>query len=381
MRLRPVLLTLLLGEILLASWWASRAGDRRRPPPFASANPFSATPLAQFDEPWALAFIPGTRLALVTERGGRLKLWQEGGPVRDVTGVPRVVHEGQGGLGDVVLAPDHTQSGMVYLSWAEAGPRGTAGAALGRARLVLAGETARLEGLQVIWRQGPKVTGRGHYSHRLVFSPDGRFLFVTSGDRQKMTPAQDLDGNLGKVLRLLPDGSPAPGNPFAARGGIAAQVWSLGHRNLLGLRFDGAGRLWNIEHGPWGGDELNLVEPGRNYGWPLASEGDHYNGTPIPRHSAHPQFAAPKVSWNPVIAPGGFIFCRCDRFPAWRGQVLIAAMGATGIVRVAIDGDAAREVERYNMGVRIRAIAEREDGALFALEDGAGGRLLRLTPR
>ncbi|MGE3693028.1 MAG: PQQ-dependent sugar dehydrogenase [Novosphingobium sp.] len=383
MRLRTVLLTLLLGEALLASWWISRAGDRRGPPPppYATTNPFTASPLATFDEPWAIAFIPGTRLALISERSGHLKLWQEGGPVREVLGVPRVVHEDQGGLGDIVLAPDYAASGMVYLSWAEAGPRGAAGAAVGRAKLLLAGETPRLEDLQVVWRQEPKVTTRGHYSHRLAFSPDGRYLFVASGERQMMTPAQDLGVNLGKIVRLLPDGTPAPGNPFAARGGMAAQVWSLGHRNVLGLHFDPEGRLWDLEHGPRGGDELNLVESGKNYGWPVVSDGDNYDGTPIPRHKTRPDFAAPKVSWNPIIAPGDFIFCRCEKFPEWRGKVLIAALAAQAIVMVDVDGGKAREAARYNMRERIRTLAERDDGALFALEDGSGGRLLRLTPR
>lgn len=381
MNKRPVLLALLLGAAGLATWTALRAGDSvaQTPPPMATQTPFTLTPLATLDEPWAIAFLPGTRQALITERVGKLKLWEEGGALRDVAGVPAVLHAGQGGMGDIVLAPDFARSGTVYLSWVEAGADDTAGAVIGRARFV-GGEAPRLEGLEVIWRQQPKVTGRGHYSHRMAFSPDGRFLFVGSGDRQKMDPAQDMSGNLGKVLRLLPDGRPAPGNPFASQGGAAAEIWSLGHRNILGLEFDGRGRLWNIEHGAQGGDELNLVERGRNYGWPLVSEGDHYGGRPIPRHATRPDFAPPAVHWTPVIAPGGFIFCRCDAFPEWRGQALIGAMRPTGIVRVAFDGARAREVARYPTPGRIRAIAEREDGTLFVLEDRKGGRLLRLTP-
>ncbi len=379
MPLRPILLALLLGTASLATWNAVRAGDSSAPA-YAERNPFVASEVARFDEPWGIAFLPGTRQALVTERGGKMKLWEDGGSPRDVAGVPAVVHAGQGGLGDVVLAPDFAQSGLVYLSWAEAGPGGTAGAAVARARLVR-GDAPRLDALEVVWRQQPKVTGRGHYAHRLAFAPDGRHLFIASGDRQKMAPAQDMTGNLGKVVRLLPDGRPAPGNPFAARGGIAAQVWSLGHRNVLGLKFDRAGQLWDLEHGPAGGDELNLVTPGRNYGWPLVSQGNHYDGRAIPRHATRPDLAAPAASWNPVIAPGDFIVCTCTAFPAWRGQALIAALGAQGLVRVAFDGTRAREVERYNLEARIRTIAERDDGALFVLEDGAGGRLLRLTPR
>ena len=354
---------------LVATWALLRAGDSlaQSAPDFAETNPFATTPLASFDQPWAIAFLPGTKLALVTERGGALKLWQEGGAMRDVAGVPAVVHSGQGGLGDVVLAPDFRRSGMIYLSWAEAGPSATAGAAVGRARLVQ-GPAPRLEGLQVIWRQNPKVTGRGHYGHRLAFAPGGRHLFISSGDRQKMAPAQDMSGNLGKIVRVALDGS-------------GEVIWSLGMRNPLGLKFDAQGRLWDLEHGPRGGDEINLIEQGKNYGWPLVSLGDHYDGRPIPRHSTRPELAAPAISWNPVVAPGDFIFCRCDRFPAWRGQALIAALGAQGLVRVAIDGTKARELERYNLEARIRTIAERDDGALFVLEDGEGGRLLKLTPR
>ena len=378
---RQTLLALLLGASLAASWPLLRAGDSaaQEATAYAEQNPFTLREVGRFSEPWAIAFLPGTRTALVTERGGKLKLWQESGGSRDVRGAPSVLHAGQGGLGDIVLAPDFTTSGIIYLTWAEAGPDGTAGAALGRARLVQ-GNTPRLEGLEVIWRQTPKTTGRGHYGHRLAFSPDGRHLFLSSGDRQKMTPAQEMTGNLGKVLRLTPNGQPAPGNPFAAQSGVAAQVWSLGHRNVLGLRFDAQGRLWDLEHGPRGGDELNLVEPGKNYGWPLVSDGDHYDGRPISRPATRPEFAQAAVFWNPVIAPGGFIFCKCDQFPAWRGQVLIAAMGTQGLVRVAIEGTRAREAERYNLETRIRAVAEREDGALFVLADKEDGRLLQLVP-
>ncbi|MBW8752674.1 MAG: PQQ-dependent sugar dehydrogenase [Sphingomonadales bacterium] len=366
------------GDICRAS-----TGDFHEEP---GANDFIFKEAAQFDAPWAMAFLPGTPFALVTEHHGGLLLWQEGGATREVAGVPGFANIDQAGLGDVVLAPDYATSHMVYLSWAESGSGDTLGAAVGRARLVLDGPP-RLEAMQVIWRQQPKVAGDGHFSHRIAFSPDGKYLFISSGDRKKFTPAQDLNVNLGKIVRLLPDGRPAPGNPFAAKGGVAAQIWSYGHRNVLGLKFDAQGRLWDLEHGPAGGDELNLVKPGQNYGWPLVSNGDNYDGTPIPRHSTRPDLAAPAISWNPVIAPGDFIFygtrSRGDQFPGWRGQAVIAAMKPPGVVRVAIACERAREVARHPMPQRIREIVERDDGSVWLLEDGPkpnGGRLWRLTP-
>lgn len=341
----------------------------------------SITDVTTFDEPWAMTFLPGKDLALVTERKGKLKLWRESeSRTVDVMGAPAVDYGGQGGLGDIVAAPDYATSGKVYLSWAEAGSGDTRGAVVAAARLVLDG-TPRLEGLEVIWRQFPKVSGRGHYSHRIAFSPDGRYLFISSGDRQKFTPAQDLTGNLGKVVRLLPSGTPAPGNPFADKGGVSAQIWSYGHRNLLGLAFSPDGRLWDLEHGPAGGDEINLVEPGKNYGWPLVSDGDHYDGKPIPRHKTRPDLAAPAISWNPVIAPGDMIFYTGKAFPQWQGQALIAGLGSGGIVRVAIEGDKAREVERIDLGNRIREIEQAPDGSLYVLEDGEGARLRHLSPK
>ena len=377
MKTRSFLIALSPLALVAASCHAAPAGEK------AANGGFTITEIARFDEPWAIAFIPGTPLALITERKGKLKLWEEGGAVQDVAGVPAVAYGGQGGLGDVVLAPDFATSGTIYLSWAEAGEGDTRGAAVGRAKLVTDDGPPRLENLQVIWRQTPKVSGGGHYSHRIAFSPDGRHLFIASGDRQKFTPAQDLDKNLGKIVRLNLDGTPAAGNPFAGSGGVAQEFWTIGHRNILGLKFDSAGRLWDLEHGPAGGDELNLVKPGQNYGWPIVSDGNHYDGRPIPRHATRPEFAAPAISWNPVIAPGDFIFYWGNQFPAWKGQALLAGMKPNVLVRVAIEGEKAREIARHPVPHRLRDIAEREDGSIWLLEDGreaGAGRLLKLSP-
>lgn len=376
----PILKTLSPLALLLASCGSSiSAKDPVTVDPDAAG--FAITDVATFDEPWAMAFLPGTPMALITEKKGKLKLWREGAASAvDVSGVPQVAYAGQGGFGDVVAAPDYATSGMVYLSWVEAGDGDTRGAVVARAKLVI-GEKPTLEGLSVIWRQFPKVTGRGHYSHRMAFSPDGKYLYVTSGDRQKFTPAQDLSVNLGKVLRLLPDGTPAPGNPFADKGGVSAQIWSYGHRNLLGIAFSPDGRLWDIEHGPAGGDEINLVEPARNYGWPLVSDGDHYDGKPIPRNVTRPDLAQPAISWNPVIAPGNMIFYTGASFPKWQGQGLIAGLGSGGIVRVSIQGSKIHEIERIDLGNRIREIEQAPDGSLYVLEDGDGGKLRHLTPK
>ena len=351
----------------------------------AEGRPFQVQPLAQFNEPWAMTFIPGTNQLLVTEKPGRLLLWSRSGEATAVTtvaGVPEVDYGGQGGLGDVVLHPDFERNRLVYLSWAEAGEGDTRGAAVGRARLVTGGGPPRLEGLQVIWRQAPKVTGRGHYGHRLAFGPDGK-LYITNGDRQKFEPAQDPAQTLGKIVRLNDDGSVPADNPWASRGGVAAQFWTLGHRNPLGLAFAPDGRLWEHEMGPEGGDEFNLIERGRNYGYPIVSNGSHYGGRDIPDHPTRPEFAAPKVFWNPSISPAGLIIYTGSLFPQWRGDAIMGALSGQALVRIDIDGANAREAGRWPMGARIREVEQAPDGSVYILEDtreGAGGRLLRLTP-
>jgi glucose/arabinose dehydrogenase len=252
---------------------------------------------------------------------------------------------------------------------------------VGRARLVTEGGAPRLDGLQVIWRQD-KTDGRFHHAHRLAFAPDGH-LFITSGDRMKFEPAQDLSSNWGKVIRLREDGGVPGDNPFATRGGTAAQVWSSGHRNPLGIAFDAKGQLWTHEMGPRHGDEFNRIERGSNYGWPLVSFGAHYDGRDIPDHPTRPEFNAPAANWNPAISPAGLIIYSGRMFPSWRGNAFIGGLSSKALVRVEINGTTAREVERFDMGQRIREVEQGPDGAIYLLEDergGSGGRLLRLVP-
>ncbi len=340
-------------------------------PASAQNLPFTMTQVADFDIPWAIAFLPDGRL-LVTEQRGMLKLVTPGGAAVDIRGVPQVSWFGQGGLGDVVLHPDYASNGLVYLSYAEGGENETRGAAVARAKLALDASGGELQNLQVIWRQSPKVDGGGPYSHRIAFG--GGYLWLSSGDRQKFDPAQDMNANLGKVLRLNEDGSVPRDNPFADRGGVTAQIWSLGHRNPLGLAFDAQGRLWDVEMGPMGGDELNQVRRGANYGYPIVSNGDHYDGKVIPDHDTRPEFAAPAVWWNPVISPSNLLFYSGTEFPQWQGDALISGLSSQAIIRIEFDGDRAREAERYDMGMRVRSIEQAPDGALWILEDGREGR-------
>ena len=348
--------------------------------PTEQGRPFRVTPVADFDQPWAMTFLPDRRM-LVTEKTGALLLVSADGRTRRTVATLPVDSAGQGGLMDVVLAPDFARSGRVYLSYSAAGEGGK-GVVLARGVLDRQPGAERLREIEVIFRAHPLVVGNGHYSGRIAFSPDGRYLFFTNGERQQFTPAQDPKASLGKVLRLTLDGKPAPGNPLAAKG-FAPEVWSYGHRNLLGIAFDASGNLWEQEMGPKGGDEVNLIRAGLNYGYPNVSNGDHYDGRPIPDHAPGDGYEAPKVWWNPVISPGGLMIYSGAMFPQWRGDAFIGGLSSKSLVRVHLDGTNASKGDQWDMDARIREAEQGPDGAIYVLEDGgegSQGRLLRLTP-
>ena len=352
--------------------------------------PFVIEEITNLDQPWAMTFLPDGNF-LVTEKPGKMFMMNQAGEtLAEISGVPEVAYGGQGGLGDVVIHPDFNENKTVYISFAEEGENDTRGAAVVKATLNLSDEGGALTNLEYIWRQVPKVTGRGHYAHRMAFSEDG-FLFISSGDRQKFDPAQDMTSNMGKIIRLNDDGSIPENNPFYGDGGVAAEVWSLGHRNPLGIDFDAEGKLWNIEMGPRGGDELNLVLKGKDYGYPTVSNGIHYNGSNIPNHDTRPEFEEPKEWWGdgnsiPVISPSSFVIYKGDLFNDWSGSGFVSGLSSQSIIRVEFDGNSAKEAERFDMGRRIRSVEEGPDGALWLLEDyprrqdTSKGRLLKLTP-
>ena len=354
--------------------------------------PFEVTTVTSFDEPWAMAFLPDGRL-LVTEKKGQLSIvTQDGQLVGVVRGLPDADYAGQGGFGDVVLHPDFANNGLIYLSYVEGGPGGTRGAAVARGVLTIAERRGTLSGLEVVWRQYPKLVGYGHYGHRIAFDDDG-YLWISSGDRQKFTPAQDMQSNIGKMLRLHDDGSIPEDNPFVDYysvdafvddGGVYPEIWSLGHRNVLGMTFDLDGQLWVAEMGPAGGDELNRIVRGGNYGYPLVSNGEHYDGRAIPNHDTNPEFDAPVLWWTPTISPGNVMTYNGDALPSWRGNLLIAGLSSRAIIRIEIDGDSAVEAERFPMGAPLRGVYQGPNGALWVLEDESRegtGRLLKLTPK
>jgi glucose/arabinose dehydrogenase len=360
--------------------------------------PFVSTPIAEFNSPWALEFLPDGRI-LVTEKGGadangnqlpgKIFVVTQDGQKTEISGAPKSAAVGQGGMADIKLHPDFATNGMVYVSFTEA-EGDISGAALGRGHLNL--DTNTLENFEVIFRALPKVAAGIHFSQRILFDDEGH-LFFSLGERNLLAeqdpanaPGQHFDAHLGKILRMNDDGTPAAGNPFAGQGGISDYVWSMGHRNPLGIAFDPSGQLWNVEMAPRGGDELNRVEGGKNYGYPLLSNGNHYSGKIIPDHDTDTsgKFEKPKAWWNPVISPSSLIFYTGDQFPAWKGNAFITGLSSQSIVRVTVNPEngAALEADpRIIMGKRMRGIKQGPDGNLWVIEDQAGGRLLKLSPR
>lgn len=339
------------------------------------AGSVAVTTLANgLDHPWGMAFLPDGRL-LITERAGTLRILNTDHTLsQPLKGTPEVFHRGQGGLLDVALDPAFSTHHLVYLSFAEPGPGG-ASTAVGRGKL----EEDRLSDFKVIFRQQPKVEGPNHFGGRIVFSPEGK-LFLTLGERFKFDPAQQLSNHLGTVIRINQDGTMPEDNPFIGQDDAEDAIWSYGHRNIEGAAIDPeTGKLWIVEMGPRGGDELNQPAAGRNYGWPVVSWGKHYDGTDIPDPSTHPEFADAVIHWIPSISPSGMAFYTGEMFPNWRGSALIGGLSSRGLVRVSINGEQAKEVERISLGARIRDVEQGPDGAVYVLTDQDNGKVWRLS--
>jgi len=381
------------------------AGRQKSTPP-----PFEVSRVAEFDLPWRIAFLPDGRM-LITEKTGGLWLVTQKGEKTPVQNVPPVVYGGQGGMLGVYLSPYYAEDQSLYLTYSEPQAKGS-GLALARARLEISETSAKLEDLQVLWHDTAGGRG-GQFGGAVAFSPDKKYLFLTVGERQRMTPAQDPDSPLGKTLRLTLDGKPAPGNPGAGKTGAQtleiinpprdteqaksaptvytytfpgpnltpSETWTSGHRNAYGLAFAPDGKLWGLEHGPRGGDELNLLEPGKNYGWPLVCYGQNYNGVPIPSPDTRPDLAKPVIYWTPVIASGGMTFYTGAMFPQWNGSLLISGLGSRSLSRISFDAQGnPQPAERWGMERRLRDVAVAPDGAIWVVEDDSNGGLFRLTP-
>lgn len=373
--------------------------------------PFEVSKVATFSLPWRVAFLPDGRM-LVTEKIGKVWLVTQQGQKTPVANVPEVLYGGQGGMLGIYLSPNYATDHQVYLTYSEPNEGGSS-LALARARLKLGAGTASLEGLRVIWHDPAGGLG-GQFGAAVAFSPDKQYLFLSVGDRQRMTPAQDPNSPLGKILRLTLDGKPAPGNPGAGQTGTGtipiidpprdtevaktapvkrsytypggnltpSEVWSSGHRTPYGLAFGPDGRLWELEHGPRGGDELNLIEPTRNYGWPLVSYATNYNGVPIPSPDTRPDLAGPVIYWNPVIAPGNLMFYTGSMFPQWEGSAFAAGLASSSLTRIVFDGQGgAKAADRWKMGFKVRDAAVAPDGAIWMVENADPGGLYRATRR
>ena len=374
--------------------------------------PFKMTTTATFGLPWRIAFLPDGKM-LVTEKIGPIWLVSpQGEKIAPLSGTPPVYWQGQNGMLGVFVSPRYATDQSIYITYIEPGDYG-GGQALARAKLVT-GRVNRLEDFTVLWRQMPRGKG-GQAGGQIAFSPDGQFIYMSVGDRQRMTPAQDPNQPVGKILRLTLDGKPAPGNPNAGKVGTStiplidpprdtevaktaktvstytfpaenltpAETWASGFRAPYGLAFSPTGELWEVEHGPRGGDELNLIEKGKNYGWPLVSYGKNYNEVSIPSHDTRPDLTKPVLYWVPVIAPGNLMFYRGKKsFPQWDGSGFISGMASMCINRIVFDGKGgAKTAERFDIGKRIRDVEQGPDGSLWMIEDANPGALIHVTPK
>lgn len=407
--MRKLANALLLLTLACAPVWAQTNAGEQEP---EADLPFNMTTTDTFGLPWRIAFLPDGRM-LITEKIGPVWLVSaEGKKIAPLGGTPAVYWQRQNGMLGVYLSPNYATDQGIYLTYIEPGEYGGS-QALARARLDIE-RVPRLRDFEVIWRQMPRGMG-GQAGGQIVFSQDGKYLFMTVGDRQRMTPAQDPNQPVGKILRLTLDGKPAPGNPNYGKTGektiqlidppkdtelaknapvvseytfpepnmTPAETWASGFRAPYGLAMSPDGELWEVEHGPRGGDELNLVEKGKNYGWPLVSYGMNYNKVPIPSHDSHPEFTEPVVYWTPVIAPGDLMFVSGKKaFAAWDGSALASGLGSRSLTRLEFDGKGgAKAVERWDVGKRIRDVTQAPDGTLWMLEDGNPGALIHVTPK
>jgi glucose/arabinose dehydrogenase len=399
--------SLLCALVAAPAWSQVNVGEQKSEDP-----PFDITPVTTFELPWRVAFLPDGRM-LVAQKVGPVMLVTQTGEKSMLIGTPPVYWQGQNGMLGVFLSPTYAKDQAIYLTYVEPGDYG-GGLALARAKLALTAKTGRLQNFEVLWRQLPRGKG-GQAGGEIAFSPDGQYLFLTVGDRQRMTPAQDPNQPAGKILRLTLDGKPAPDNPEFGKTGSStlplidpprdteaaktaevvstyslttpnatpAETWASGVRTPYGLAFSPKGELWEVEHGPNGGDELNLVEKGKNYGWPLVSYGKNYNGVPIPNPDTRPDLAKPVLYWVPVIAPGNLMFYTgTQTFPQWDGSGFIGGMTSQTLTRITFDGNGGAKVaDRWNVGRRIRDVRQGPDGSLWMLEDANPGALLHVTPK
>ncbi|HEX8702127.1 MAG TPA: PQQ-dependent sugar dehydrogenase [Myxococcaceae bacterium] len=357
------------------------AGQTRAPQPAQATQVRVETVASGLERPWALEFLPDGGM-LVTEKPGRLRLVDAKGKLsKPVSGLPEVLHEGQGGLLDVALDPGYATNGLIYWSYSE--PRkGGNGTAVARGKLVTKGEP-RVENVQVIFRQQPTFDSELHFGSRLVFTQDGK-LFIALGERsvpESRVKSQDLSTHFGKVVRINPDGSVPKDNPFVGKEKMQPEIWSYGHRNIQSAALDAQGRLWTVEHGPRGGDELNRPEAGKNYGWPVITYGLEYSGKPVGQGiTAQAGMEQPLYYWDPVIAPSGMAFYTGDKFAGWKGNMLLGGLVSQGLVRLVLDGDKVTAEEWIPLKARIRDVKVGPEGAVYAITDEKDGKVLRVLP-